>query len=60
MQTNLHFWIIVGLVIGGVWAFTGVDGALLTLGLGAVGFLIGLVIEQGVDLREVLRQDRDT
>lgn len=60
MQTNLRFWITVGLVIGGVWAFTGVDGALLTLGIGAVGFLIGLVIEQGVDLREVLRQDRDT
>lgn len=60
MQSNLHFWIIVGLVIGGVWAFTGVDGALLTLGLAAVGFLVGIVIEQGVDLREVLRQDRET
>ncbi|MEX2626577.1 MAG: hypothetical protein WD225_06815 [Ilumatobacteraceae bacterium] len=57
---NLRFWIVVGLVVGAVWAFTGVDGALLTLGLGAVGFLVGLVIEQGVDLREVLRQDRDT
>jgi hypothetical protein len=59
MQSNLRFWIIVGLVIGGVWAFTGVDGALLTLALGAVGFLIGIVVEQGVDLREALRQDRD-
>lgn len=57
---NVRFWIVVGLAIGAVWAFTGVDGALLTLGLGAVGFLVGLVIEQGVDLREVLRQDRDT
>lgn len=57
---NVRFWIIIGLVIGAVWAFTGVDGALLTLGLGAVGFLIGLVIEQGIDLREVLRQDQDT
>lgn len=56
---NVRFWIIVGLVIGGVWAFTGIDGALLTLGLGAIGFLVGLVIEQGIDVREVLRQDRD-
>lgn len=60
MQSNLRFWIIVGLVVGGVWAFTGVDGALLTLGLGAVGFLIGVIVEQGIDVREVLRQDRDT
>ena len=60
MQSNLRFWIIVGLVIGGVWAFEGVEGALLTLGLGAVGLLIGIVIEQGVNVRDVLRQDRDT
>lgn len=59
-MNNLRFWIIVGLVVGAVWAFTGIDGALLTLGLGAVGLLVGLVIEQGVDLREVLKQDRDT
>lgn len=57
---NVRFWIIIGLVVGAVWAFTGVDGALITLGLGAVGFLIGLVIEQGIDLRDVLRQDQDT
>jgi hypothetical protein len=60
MQSNLRFWIIVGLVIGGVWAFTGVDGAMITLGLGAVGFLIGILIEQGVNVRDVLRQDRET
>jgi hypothetical protein len=60
MQSNLRFWIIVGLVVGGVWAFTGVNGALLTVGFGAVGFLIGVIVEQGIDLREVLRQDRDT
>ena len=59
-MNNVRFWIIIGLVVGAVWAFTGIDGALLTLGLGAVGFLVGLVIEQGVDLRDVLRQDRDT
>jgi hypothetical protein len=60
MQSNLRFWIIVGLVVGGVWAFTGVDGAMITLGLGAIGFLIGVVIEQGVNVRDVLKQDRDT
>ncbi|HMQ27501.1 MAG TPA: hypothetical protein PKA98_16040 [Acidimicrobiales bacterium] len=59
-MNNVRFWIVIGVVVGAVWAFTGVDGALLTLGLGAAGFLVGLVIEQGVDLREVLRQDRDT
>ncbi|MDZ7676634.1 MAG: hypothetical protein U5K30_16390 [Acidimicrobiales bacterium] len=56
---NVRFWIVVGLVVGAVWAFTGIDGAFLTLGLGAVGFLVGLVVEQGVDLREALRQDRE-
>lgn len=60
MQSNLRFWIVVGLVIGGVWAFTGVDGAMITLGLGAVGFLIGVLIEQGINVRDVLKQDRDT
>lgn len=59
-MNNLRFWIIIGLVVGAVWAFTGVDGALLTLGLGAVGLLIGLVVDQGVSLREVLDQDRDS
>lgn len=59
-MNNFRFWIIIGLVVGAVWAFTGVEGALLTLGLGAVGFLVGLVIDQGVNLREVLSQDRDT
>lgn len=57
---NVRFWIVVGLAVGAVWAFTGIDGALLTFGLGAFGFLVGVVIEQGVDLREALRQDRDT
>ncbi|MCD9623953.1 hypothetical protein [Rhabdothermincola salaria] len=58
-MNNIRFWILVGLVVGAVWAFTDVGGALLTLGLGAVGFLVGYVIEQGIDLREVLKQDRD-
>lgn len=56
---NVRFWIIVGLVVGAVWAVTGWDGALLTIGLGAVGALVGFVIEQGVDLRQLLRQDSD-
>ncbi len=57
---NVRFWIIIGLVIGAVWALAGIDGALITLGLGAVGLLVGVFVEQGVNLREVLRQDRDT
>lgn len=54
---NIRFWIVLGVVIGAIWSFNGYEGALLAAGLGAVGMLVGLVLEQGVNLREVLRQD---
>ncbi len=46
----------IGLIIGAVWAVTGIDGALLTLALGAVGLLVGLVLTQGIDLGELTRR----
>ena len=45
-----RFCLLLGLAIGAVWAFTGVDGAAICAGLGAVGLLVGFVLSQGVDL----------
>ncbi len=59
-MSTTRFGIVLGLVIGGVWAFTGFGGALLTAALGAVGFLVALVIEGRVDVTDYLghRHDR--
>lgn len=45
-----RFCLLVGLAIGAVWAVSGVSGAAIAAGLAAVGFLIGAVLNQGVDL----------
>lgn len=45
-----RFCLIVGLAVGAVWALTGVDGAAICAGLGAVGLLVGYVLNQGIDL----------
>ncbi len=55
-----RFTMIVGLIIGAVWAITDVKGALITAAMGALGLLIGLVLTQGLDLSELTgRRDRD-
>ncbi len=55
-----RFTMIVGLIVGAVWALTDATGALTTAAMGAVGLLIGLVITQGLDLSELTgRRDRD-
>lgn len=55
-----RFGIVVGLAIGAVWTFGGFTGALLTAALGAVGFLVVLILEGRIDITEYLghRHDR--
>jgi hypothetical protein len=53
-MTITRFGTIVGLVVGAVWAVAGFTGALLTAGLGAVGFVLALVVEGRVDITEYL------
>jgi hypothetical protein len=59
-MTTTYFGTLVGLAIGAVWTFAGFTGALLTAVLGAVGFLIALMVEGRVDVTEYLghRHDR--
>lgn len=52
--TTLRFGMIVGLVIGAIWALTGWSGALLTAALAAVGGLVAMVMEGRVDVTEYL------
>jgi hypothetical protein len=54
-----RFGILLGLVIGGVWAFTGFGGALLTAALATVGFLVALVVEGRVDVTDYLGHHHD-
>lgn len=53
-MTTTRFGTVVGLVIGVVWTFAGLPGALLTAALGAVGFLAALMVEGRVDVTEYL------
>lgn len=51
---------LIGLIIGAVWALAGIEGALITAGMGAVGLLVGLVLSQGLDLSELIgRRDEE-
>ncbi len=55
-----RFTMIVGLVIGAVWALSDARGAFTTAALGAIGLLVGLVLSQGLDLSELTgRRQRD-
>jgi uncharacterized membrane protein len=53
-MTTTRFGTLVGLVIGAVWTFAGLTGALLTAALGAIGLLVGLMVEGRVDVTEYL------
>lgn len=53
-MTTLRFGMLVGLVIGAIWALAGWSGALLTAALAAVGALVALVVEGRVDVTEYL------
>ncbi|MDP8958250.1 MAG: hypothetical protein M3N51_03410 [Actinomycetota bacterium] len=57
-MTIVRFAILVGLIIGAVWALAGFEGALLTAGLGLVGLLIALVIEGRVDFDFLGQRER--
>ena len=59
-MSTIRFWIIVGLVIGGVWAFEGADGAGITAVLALVGLVVGLLLEQRVNIVELLRDEDRT
>ncbi len=41
-------------MIGAIWAFTGVEGALLAGACAVAGLLVALVIEGRIDLSDVL------
>ncbi len=53
---------LLGLALGAVWAFTGIDGALLAGALAAIGFAIALVIEGriSVDAGDIFGTKRDS
>lgn len=46
-------------MIGAVWAFTGVEGALLTGACAVAGLLVALVLEGRIDLSDVLGSRED-
>lgn len=52
-----RFTMLIGLAIGAVWAIAGIEGALITAAMAAVGLLVGLVLSQGLDLSELTRRD---
>jgi hypothetical protein len=60
-MTTARFSVLIGLVIGVVWAFTGIGGALVAALLTAVGGIVGYVITHGVvDLSAIVgRRDDD-
>ncbi len=59
-MSSTRFGTVIGLVIGAVWALTGFTGAVLTAVLGAVGYVVALMLQGRVDVTEYLghRHDR--
>ena len=45
--------LVIGLVLGAVWAFDGFAGALLTAFVAAVGFAVGKALQGDLDLSQV-------
>jgi len=64
-MSTTRFATVIGLALGAVWAFTGIDGALIAGALAAIGFAIALVMEGriSVDAADVFgggKRDRST
>ena len=59
-MSNIRFWIVVGLVIGGVWAFEGADGAGVTALLGLAGLAVGIALSERDKLAQLLSEDDRT
>ncbi len=60
-MSPIRFSILVGLIIGVVWAVEGIGGALVTAVLTGVGGLVGWLVSQGaIDLSAIVgRRDDD-
>lgn len=58
-MTTARYLTVIGLVIGAVWAFTGIEGALLAGACGVAGLLAALVAEGRIDLSDVLGSRED-
>ncbi len=54
MSSTTRFGTFVGLAIGAVWTFAGFAGAALTAVLGALGYVVALMVEGRVDVTEYL------
>jgi predicted PurR-regulated permease PerM len=47
---------LIGLALGAIWAVAGFGYAFLAGLLTGIGYLVGLVLERNVDIRDYLRQ----
>lgn len=56
-MTNTQFGTLIGLFIGAVWAFAGLDGAVVTALLAGLGALIAAIVTGRLDLTEYLGHD---
>lgn len=60
-MSTVRFSVVVGLVIGAVWAFQGITGALVCALVAAVAGAVGLLVSKGaIDLGAIVgRRDDD-
>jgi hypothetical protein len=59
-MSHPQFGCLIGLVLGVVWAFAGLDGALLTGVLAGLGALAGAIVAGRVDLTDYLGHEHDS
>lgn len=60
-MSTIRFSVLIGLVIGAVWAFEGIGGALVAAVVAGVGGVVGWLVSQGaIDLSAIIgRRDDD-
>lgn len=54
-----HTGLLVGLILGVATAFGGLSAFLIALVLGAIGFVVGRILDGELDLGELIGRNRD-
>lgn len=60
-MSTIRFSVLIGVIIGGIWAFQGIAGAVVAAVLAGIGGIVGWLVSHGsIDLSAIIgRRDDD-